>query len=129
MRLERGATRRRVGVYIGHDPPFAFIAPRRPTVEPPSGWNTPAANWVVLTMSTNMRPRSDRYARGKALLNKLPAHIEGALSVGATPQEIVEVILQVCLYAGFAAGTNAMLLAAEVFKAETSGSPVVAGGF
>lgn len=48
---------------------------------------------------------------------QLRAHIEGALNVGATPREIVEVILQVCLYAGFAAGTNAMLLAGEVFKA------------
>jgi 4-carboxymuconolactone decarboxylase len=48
---------------------------------------------------------------------QLRARIEGALNVGATPQEIVEVILQVCLYAGFAAGTNAMLLAADVFKA------------
>jgi len=48
------------------------------------------------------------------------AHIEGALNVGASPQEIVEVILQVCLYAGFAAGTNAMLQAAEVFKARPS---------
>ena len=60
---------------------------------------------------------------------QLRAHIEGALNVGATPQEIVEVILQVCLYAGFAAGTNAMLLAADVFKAKAAGSPVVAGGF
>lgn len=46
---------------------------------------------------------------------QLRAHIEGALNVGATPEEIVEVILQVSLYAGFAAGTNAMLLAGEVF--------------
>ncbi len=46
---------------------------------------------------------------------QLRAHIEGALTVGATKEEIVEVILQVSLYAGFAAGTNAMLLAQEVF--------------
>jgi len=46
---------------------------------------------------------------------QLRAHIEAALNVGATPEEIVEVILQVCLYAGFAAGTNAMLLAKDVF--------------
>ena len=52
-------------------------------------------------------------------VSQLRAHIEGALNVGATPQEIVEVILQVCLYAGFAAGTNAMLLAADVFKAKS----------
>ncbi len=47
---------------------------------------------------------------------QLRAHIEGALNVGATKEEIVEVILQVALYAGFAAATNAMLLAGEVFK-------------
>jgi 4-carboxymuconolactone decarboxylase len=46
---------------------------------------------------------------------QLRAHIEGALNVGATKEEIVEVILQVALYAGFAAATNAMLLAKEVF--------------
>ncbi len=46
---------------------------------------------------------------------QLKAHIEGALNVGATREEIVEVILQVALYAGFAAGTNAMLLAKDVF--------------
>jgi len=57
---------------------------------------------------------------------QLRAHIEGALNVGATPQEIVEVILQVCLYAGFAAGTNAMLLAADVFRSPTDRSAVVA---
>jgi len=47
---------------------------------------------------------------------QLRAHIEGALNVGATKEEIVEVILQVALYAGFAAATNAMLLAKEVFS-------------
>lgn len=46
---------------------------------------------------------------------QLRAHIEGALNVGATKDEIVEVILQVSLYAGFAAATNAMLLAKDVF--------------
>ena len=46
---------------------------------------------------------------------QLRAHIEGALRVGASQEEIVEVILQVALYAGFAAATNAMLLAKEVF--------------
>jgi 4-carboxymuconolactone decarboxylase len=46
---------------------------------------------------------------------QLRAHIEGALNVGATKEEIVEVILQVALYAGFAAATNAMLLAKDVF--------------
>jgi 4-carboxymuconolactone decarboxylase len=47
---------------------------------------------------------------------QLRAHIEGALNVGATTEEIVETILQCALYAGFAAATNAMLIAGEVFK-------------
>ena len=51
---------------------------------------------------------------------QLRAHIEGALNVGATKEEIVEVILQVALYAGFAAATNAMLLAKEVFASYPS---------
>jgi len=51
---------------------------------------------------------------------QLRAHIEGALNVGATKEEIVEVILQVALYAGFAAATNAMLLAKDVFASYPS---------
>jgi len=50
---------------------------------------------------------------------QLRAHIEGALNVGASKEEIVEVILQVALYAGFAAATNAMLLAKEVFASNS----------
>ena len=46
---------------------------------------------------------------------QLRAHIEAALNVGAKKTEIVEVILQMALYAGFAAATNAMLTAKEVF--------------
>lgn len=46
----------------------------------------------------------------------LKAHIEAALKVGATKTEIVEVILQMALYAGFAAATNAMFVAKEIFQ-------------
>lgn len=46
---------------------------------------------------------------------QLEAHIEAALTVGATKQEIVEVILQTALYSGFAFVTNALLVAKEVF--------------
>jgi len=42
---------------------------------------------------------------------QLLAHIEAALNVGATKQEIIEVILQTALYAGFPATTNALLQA------------------
>lgn len=43
-------------------------------------------------------------------------HINGALNVGCTPAEIIEVILQMVLYAGFPVATNAMLVAHEVFE-------------
>lgn len=52
-------------------------------------------------------------------LNSLPqlkAHIEAALNVGALKREIIEVIYQTSLYAGFAYATNAMFVAKEVFK-------------
>lgn len=45
---------------------------------------------------------------------QLIAHIEAALHVGATKQEIIEVILQTALYAGFPATTNALLLAKQI---------------
>ena len=38
---------------------------------------------------------------------QLRAHIEAAFNVGATRQEVIEVILQTGLYAGFPAVTNA----------------------
>lgn len=47
---------------------------------------------------------------------QLKVHINGALNVGCTPAEIVEVILQMVLYAGFPVATNAMLAAQEVFE-------------
>lgn len=40
---------------------------------------------------------------------QLRAHIEAALNVGATKKEIIEIILQTALYAGFPAVTNAFL--------------------
>lgn len=46
---------------------------------------------------------------------QLRAHIEAALTVGASKEEIIEVILQTGLYAGFAAATNALYVAKEVF--------------
>lgn len=47
---------------------------------------------------------------------QLKSHIKGALNVGCTKQEIVEVILQLAVYAGFPAAMNAMYAAKEVFK-------------
>jgi 4-carboxymuconolactone decarboxylase len=47
---------------------------------------------------------------------QLRAHIDGALNVGCTEQEVVEVILQMSLYAGFPAALNAMQVAREAFR-------------
>lgn len=54
-------------------------------------------------------------AMGTAPL-QLKAHIEGALNVGCAQEEIVEVILQMAVYAGFPAALNAISSAKEVFQ-------------
>jgi 4-carboxymuconolactone decarboxylase len=48
-------------------------------------------------------------------VDQLRGHINGALSVGVTPAEIVEALMQVALYAGFPAATNALRVAKRVF--------------
>jgi 4-carboxymuconolactone decarboxylase len=47
---------------------------------------------------------------------QLKAHIEGALNVGLTREEIVEVIVQMAIYAGAPAAINALAVAREVFE-------------
>jgi len=47
---------------------------------------------------------------------QLKVHIAGALNVGCQPAEIVEVILQMAVFAGFPAAINALNLAREVFR-------------
>jgi 4-carboxymuconolactone decarboxylase len=47
---------------------------------------------------------------------QLKVHIAGALNVGCKPQEIVEVILQMAVFAGFPAAINALNIAREVFS-------------
>ena len=47
---------------------------------------------------------------------QLRAHIDAALKVGATKQQIVETILQLMFYAGGASVANALEVAHEVFK-------------
>ena len=46
---------------------------------------------------------------------QLRAHIKGALNAGCTPREVVEVILQMGVYAGFPAALNGVTAAREVF--------------
>jgi 4-carboxymuconolactone decarboxylase len=47
---------------------------------------------------------------------ELRAHMHGALNVGCTREEIVEVVLQMAVYAGFPAAIHAMSIAGEVFR-------------
>jgi len=46
---------------------------------------------------------------------QLKVHIHGALNVGCTTQEVVEVIMQMAVYAGFPAALNGLFAAKEVF--------------
>ncbi len=46
---------------------------------------------------------------------QLKIHIHGALNAGCQRQEVVEVILQTAIYAGFPAATNGIRIAGEVF--------------
>jgi len=47
---------------------------------------------------------------------QLKSHIKGALNVGCTREEIVEVMIQMAVYAGFPAALNGIYAAKEVFK-------------
>ena len=49
------------------------------------------------------------------VLPQLKAHIEAALNVGVTQKEIIALIEQLAIYAGFPFAMNAMQVAKEVF--------------
>ncbi|WP_411704762.1 carboxymuconolactone decarboxylase family protein [Edaphovirga cremea] len=53
---------------------------------------------------------------------QLKVHIYGARNVGCSRQEIIEVIMQMAVYAGFPAAINGLLAAKEVFLQERSSS-------
>ncbi len=46
---------------------------------------------------------------------QLKVHIHGALNVGCTREEIVEIMIQMAVYAGFPAALNGVFAAKEVF--------------
>lgn len=58
---------------------------------------------------------------------QLKVHLAAALHVGCTREEIVEVIMQMAVYAGFPAALNGLFAAKEVFAAhpheEQEGAP------
>lgn len=46
---------------------------------------------------------------------QLKVHIHGALNVGASQQEVVEILMQMSVYAGFPAALNGLFAAKDVF--------------
>lgn len=48
---------------------------------------------------------------------QLKVHVEGALNVGVSRDEVVEVMMQMAVYAGFPAALNGLFAAKEVFAA------------
>jgi len=46
---------------------------------------------------------------------QLRVHVHAALHVGCTPEEIVEVVMQMSVYAGFPAALNGLTVVREVF--------------
>lgn len=53
---------------------------------------------------------------------QLKVHIQGALNVGVTRTEVVEIIMQMAVYAGFPAALNGLTAAREVFAADDAKS-------
>jgi 4-carboxymuconolactone decarboxylase len=49
---------------------------------------------------------------------QLKVHIHGARNVGCTREEVVEVIMQMAVYAGFPAALNGLFAAKEIFSQE-----------
>ncbi len=50
---------------------------------------------------------------------QLKSHIGGALKIGVSKEEIIEVLLHLCVYAGFPVAINAIKIAQEVFTEMT----------
>lgn len=53
-------------------------------------------------------------ALGSAL-PQLRVHVHAALHVGCTPEEVVEVVMQMAVYAGFPAALNGLFVVRDVF--------------
>lgn len=59
--------------------------------------------------------------QGSSLL-ELSTHIKGALHIGITREEVLEIITQMIAYCGFPAATNALFTAQAVFDEMDKGS-------
>lgn len=51
---------------------------------------------------------------------QLKVHLQAALNVGVTREEIIEVVMQMAVYAGFPAALNGLAAAREMFSAAES---------
>lgn len=47
---------------------------------------------------------------------ELKAHVRNALNAGCTKDQIKETIIQMCVYAGFPAALNGLMIAQEIFE-------------
>lgn len=56
---------------------------------------------------------------------QLKVHIQGALNVGVSRTEVVEIIMQMAVYAGFPAALNGLAAAKEVFAREDEATVVL----
>src|SRR6476646_8441488 len=86
------------------------------------------AEWIISFSYGDVlsRPGLDMRSRQLATVAALTAmgtavpqlrvHINGALNVGCQVTEIIEVILQMAVFAGFPAAINALNVAREVFR-------------
>jgi 4-carboxymuconolactone decarboxylase len=54
---------------------------------------------------------------------QLKVHIHGALNVGCSRDEIVEIMMQMAVYAGFPAALNGLFAAKEVFQERDASPP------
>lgn len=93
------------------------------------------ARWIVESaycdvLSRPELPLRDREIATVAALTalgnapgQLKAHVEGALNVGLSRAEIVEVIAQMAIYAGVPAAINGLQIAKQVFQERMSGGP------
>ncbi len=85
------------------------------------------ARWIVESaycdvLSRPQLPLRDREIATLAALAtlgnapaQLKAHVQGALNVGLSREEIVEVLMQMAIYAGVPAAINALQIAGEAF--------------
>jgi 4-carboxymuconolactone decarboxylase len=86
------------------------------------------ARWVIdfsygeVMSRPGLDLRSRQFATVAALtatgtaMPQLKVHLHGALNVGCTPAELVEVILQMAVFTGFPSAINALDVAREVFR-------------